>query len=119
MIAAAALSACSSRPVIDAPATVLLVGDSILGESSPDVSSVLEHGGWSVQIDPRGGSAITGGPTVPGGSWPVLIDRLVRASRPNVVVVELGTNDCGCAELSKGIDEVMKPIRNVRRVYWI
>jgi lysophospholipase L1-like esterase len=109
---------CSERPTIHAPATVLVVGDSILDFSKVDVATTLEHAGWTPTVDARRGSRVTGGFTI--GSWPQELATRVARAKPDVVVVELGTNGCGfCNTDSDGIDAVMRSLRSVRRVYWV
>src|SRR4051812_22355705 len=76
---------CGGRPTVDAPATVLLVGDSITADAAATVTPELSRAHWSVHIDGQGGSAISGGPAVP--SWPARIADLVRQWKPTVVVV--------------------------------
>jgi len=111
-------AACSDRPTIHAPASVLVVGDSILDFSKVDVAKTLEHAGWTPTVDGRRGSRVTGGFTI--GSWPAELARRVAQSKPDVVVVELGTNGCGfCKTDADGINAVMRSLRSVRRVYWL
>jgi lysophospholipase L1-like esterase len=117
IISAAVIGGCSSRPVVDAPATAVLVGDSILAGAETEVTSALQRHGWTVHVEAVGGSAIMGvWPTL---SWPQRIEALVREQRPKVVVVQLGTNGCGCPRAADGIEEVMERLRSVPRVYWV
>ena len=111
--------ACSSaRATIDRPARVEVFGDSIAAESAPQLGVELTRAGWVPYVDGHGGSAITGGLTV--GSWPREIQQELTRFRPNVVVIELGTNGCSCgSNLATGIDDVMRVLRGVNRVYWI
>ena len=102
---------------MDAPATVVLVGDSILFGASQDVTTALQRENWTVHIDAVGGSAILGSYAVV--NWPKRIEGIVKERRPDVVVVELGTNDCGCAHTANGIDAIMKRLQAVDRVYWV
>ncbi len=116
--AAVAAAACASRPVVDRPARVALFGDSILAESDPRLVAAFTADGWIPFVDGHGGTAMSGGPGVP--SWPVEMQRQLQRFRPNVVVVELGTNGCSCGnDLDHGIDTVMDVLRGVRRVYWV
>jgi lysophospholipase L1-like esterase len=44
----------------------------------------------------------------------------VQTTKPDVVVVELGTNGCGsCYTIDAGIDAVMRELASVRTVYWV
>ena len=118
MVSIAALSGCGNRATVDAPATAVLVGDSILVGAAQEVTAALQREQWTVHIDAVGGTAITGTPPVV--NWPQRVDSLVREHQPDVVVVELGTNGCGwCARNTDGIDAIMKPLRSVERVYWV
>jgi len=112
-------SACGDDIEITRPAAVLLVGDSILAQASDELSAALRDEGWHPIVDSRPGSAISGEVIVPEG-WPERISNLVRVSKPDVVVVELGTNGCGsCPSLAAGIDGVMEELHGVERVYWL
>jgi lysophospholipase L1-like esterase len=112
------LGACHDAPKITKPATVVVVGDSLLYQSIGPLQQALRQRGWVPVTDGRPGSAIVGGFSI--SSWPERIKELVRAANPDVVVVELGTNGCGdCASIDAGIDAVMAPLRKVPRVYWV
>jgi lysophospholipase L1-like esterase len=112
------LGGCHDTPKITQPATVLVVGDSLVFQSGGPLRERLEQRGWTAVMDARPGSGIIGGFSI--GSWPSRIAALVRASNPDVAVVELGTNGCtGCTSLAAGIDAVMAPLRDVERVYWL
>lgn len=117
IVLVAAISGCASRPVVNAPATVVLVGDSILVGAASEVTTALKREGWTVHIDAVGGTAIMGTPPIV--RWPQRLDALVRERRPDVVVIELGTNDCGCPRTADGIDALMGRLRSVDRVYWV
>jgi hypothetical protein len=43
----------------------------------------------------------------------------MRDKKPDVVVVELGTNGCECLSVAQSIDAVMRQLRSVPRVYWV
>ena len=114
------LGACShdDKPKVTKPATVLIVGDSLLYQSAGPLAAVLRERGWVPVFDARPGSAILGGFSI--ARWPPRIRQLVRATNPDVVVVELGTNGCGhCRSMAAGIDTVMKELRTVPRVDWV
>jgi lysophospholipase L1-like esterase len=100
------------------PRSVLLVGDSLLFQTRNTVEQALRARGWQPPIDGRPGSAITGG--FPIGSWPAQIAKLLKMTKPDVVVVELGTNGCGsCFTIDAGIDAVMRELEQVHAVYWV
>jgi lysophospholipase L1-like esterase len=113
-----ALAGCGGRPTIHAPARVLVAGDSITDMSTGAIAKTLKDAGWTATVEGRGGSRVTGGFTI--GSWPAELARRVSQLKPDVVVVELGTNGCGfCKTDADGIDAVMHSLRSVRRVYWL
>jgi lysophospholipase L1-like esterase len=96
----------------------VIVGDSLLYQSSDAVTRALDERGWKHAVYGVPGAGIQGGYAVV--SWADRLRELVRASDPDIVVVELGTNGCqGCSSLAAGIDEVMRPLRDVERVYWV
>jgi hypothetical protein len=100
------------------PATALVVGDSILHQSTEEVRAELEAAGWTAVIEAHGGANLLRGIGVP--SWPDLLARRVAEANPDVVVVELGTNGCApCESFDTAIDRVMEPLREIGRVYWV
>jgi lysophospholipase L1-like esterase len=118
-MAAIVLSACGDdEPKITEPATAVIVGDSLLYQSSADVQRELDQRGWKHAIYGIPGAGIVGGYSVV--RWADRLRELVRASKPDIVVIELGTNGCaGCTSLDDAIDAIMKPLRSVERVYWV
>jgi lysophospholipase L1-like esterase len=118
LAAALLVTACGDDFDVTKPAVALVVGDSLLYQSAPHVREALEDKGWVPVLDARPGSGIGGGLSI--GSWPDRVAELVRATKPDAVIVELGTNGCeGCASLDRAIDELMRPLRDVPRVYWL
>jgi lysophospholipase L1-like esterase len=118
VLVALATSACHHEPKVTKPATVLVVGDSLLYLSAEAVRTALTRKGWTPVLDPRIGSGINGGYTI--DKWPPRVHDLVRATHPDVVIVELGTNGCtGCQSLDAAIDDIMRELRGVPRVYWL
>jgi lysophospholipase L1-like esterase len=114
------VGACSDdRPKITAPASVLVVGDSILAQSADLIETRLADAGWIPVVDARSGSSISGEVVIDEG-WAARIADLVEVADPDVVVVELGTNGCGkCPSLAEGIDSVMAELSDVDFVYWL
>jgi lysophospholipase L1-like esterase len=111
-------TACHHQPRVTEPATALVVGDSLLYLAATDVRSALQEKGWKPVVDARVGSGIDGGFTI--DKWPPRVHDLVRAAHPDVVFVELGTNGCsGCHSLDAAIDDIMRELRGVPRVYWV
>jgi lysophospholipase L1-like esterase len=118
LLVAATTGACHHEPSVTKPATALVVGDSLLYLSADAVRTALKEKGWTPVLDPRVGSGINGGYTI--DTWPPRVHDLVRASHPDVVFVELGTNGCtGCHSLDAAIDDIMRQLRGVPRVYWL
>src|SRR4249919_1831028 len=81
---------------------VLLVGDSLLWESTPQVTAALKTAGW----DP----SLTAYPATTIGDWAPKMAGLVGDAKPDVVVVELGTNNCtaACPNLAAVIDRLLR-----------
>jgi lysophospholipase L1-like esterase len=85
---------------------VLVIGDSLLNLSRGAVSGALAADGWDAVIDGRPGLSIE--------AWEPLVGADAAIARPNVAVVELGTNDCDttCSDLGPAIDDVMEQLLN-------
>lgn len=93
---------------------VLLIGDSLLTHSKDAVQKVLVHDRWVPAIAALPGTDIE--------AWTTLTKTLVANSKPDVVVVELGTNDCifkRCPNLAGAIDAMMRSIGSVDLVFWL
>jgi lysophospholipase L1-like esterase len=122
LVVALVASACSDDDWVTPPATAVVVGDSLVFQSSTALREALEGKGWDARLDGRPGSGIVGGETVSGrvtvASWPVRIAQLVEQFDPDAVFVVLGTNGCEC-RLAAGIDAVMEQLRGVPRVFWL
>jgi GDSL-like Lipase/Acylhydrolase family len=116
--ATAASSGSSATPAPPSASTargnrVLLVGDSLLWQSMPPVASALQSGGWDPTIRAAPGTTI--------GAWTPKMSDFVAETRPDVVVVELGTNNCTaeCPNLAGVIDRLMRGIPGSTPVYWL
>jgi hypothetical protein len=98
--------------------TVVVVGDSLTAQSETQIGYVLTADGWRPVVDGRSGSSITNRNVV--FDWPSRMNELA-AAHPAVVVIELGTNDCGnCGDdIDAGIDRILAPLHDVRRVIWL
>src|SRR5690348_13810815 len=111
-------TACSHDHPRANPRSALFIGDSLMSQSQGQVKSAAQRAGWTPTVEGRFGAAITGGFTI--SSWPPEIANLVKISKPAVAVIELGTDGCGlCLGLDKAIDDDMKRLRDVPRVYWV
>jgi hypothetical protein len=94
---------------------VLVIGDSILHLSQPDVTAALSAEGWQPVVDGRPGLSIE--------TFEPIVASDAAIARPDVAVVELGTNDCDttCDNLGPAIDTVMDQLvsHGARAVYWL
>jgi lysophospholipase L1-like esterase len=83
---------------------VLVIGDSILNFSQTDVSNSLDAAGWQALVDGRSGSTME--------EWDTLVGPDAALARPDVAVVELGTNDCDktCSDLGSAIDSIVEQL---------
>jgi lysophospholipase L1-like esterase len=94
---------------------VLVIGDSLLEFSEPSVQSSLNSDGWQAVVIGHRGYSIE--------DWQQLIEPLAAFVRPNVAVVELGTNDCNvtCPDLAPVIDATMRTLvaNDVGAVLWL
>ena len=83
---------------------VLVIGDSILNFSQTDVSNALAVSGWQPVVDGRSGGTIE--------EWDALVGPDASLARPDVAVVELGTNDCNntCDDLGSAIDGIVEQL---------
>lgn len=93
---------------------LLLVGDSIFALSRGTLEEVLKAEGWEPFVSATGGTTIE--------DWSTGIQPAVELSDPNVVVVELGTNDCGpvgCVNLAPYIDALMRQLTSADAVLWL
>jgi len=94
---------------------VLVIGDSLLEFSQPSVQASLDADGWQAVVIGHRGYSIE--------AWQQLIGPLAAFVRPNVAVVELGTNDCNltCPDLGPVIDATMRTLvaNGVGAVLWL
>jgi hypothetical protein len=81
---------------------VLVIGDSLLNNARTQVESELRADGWDPTVASFPGSNIL--------IWQERLQPLAERTRPNVAVVELGTNDCfygRCPDLGPLIDRIV------------
>jgi hypothetical protein len=91
---------------------VLVIGDSIMLQSRDDVQGALSAAGWQPTVFAKGGTNVA--------YWIRPAATLVARLHPDVVVVELGTNDCGdCAGVSWDVDGVMASLADAGLVAWL
>ncbi len=107
-----------SPPTTDAPRIedhIVLIGDSLLYQSTTPVVDALESKGWQPTFRAMPAAPIAGHPLI---DWREAMRTLVSDERPAVVVIELGTNDCNCDSIGDTIDDLMRVVA-ADRVYWI
>jgi lysophospholipase L1-like esterase len=92
---------------------LLIVGDSLTALTRNNVASVLRDAGWDPTIDAESGTSIE--------DWAPRMRDIVAFTHPDVVVVELGTNDCDktCPDLAPVIDRVMRALADINDVLWV
>lgn len=114
LIAAVAIAAVACAPTHATGPKILLVGDSLLNQSREEITATLSQAGWIPIIEAEGGTTIT--------TWSERVQFLQAADLPNMVVIELGTNDCSpveCPDLGPYIDQIMSSIPSVHPVVWL
>ena len=113
MVVGALLTACGSQQTASGT-RVLLIGDSLLTHSRDAVQKVLVHDHWDPVVAALPGTSIE--------AWATPTATLVANAKPDVVVVELGTNDCifkHCQDLAGTIDDLMRNIGSDKLVFWL
>jgi len=111
--AGAARSAARRAPLVAKGNRVLLVGDSLLWQSIDPVRAALQADGWE--------PTVTAAPATTVGSWTSRMKTLIAENRPDVIVIELGTNNCvnPCRHLDAVIARMMRDIPRTIPVYWL
>lgn len=105
---------------VSPPGPVVLVGDSIFAMASDELTSALRADDWDVTVDASPGAGIRNSGYDTDLDWPARLRDLVAFGRPEVVVVELGTNGCGrCNSIPEAIDAAMAQLRDVELVLWL
>jgi thiol-disulfide isomerase/thioredoxin len=118
-LVAAAAGCGDDRPSLDLDegTNVVLVGDSILHQSTEEVRFVLAGAGLRPFVHGVPGAAVEGAPLV---NWHDVVTQLGARHDPEALVIELGTNGCGfCPSMREAIDAVMEAARDVPNVLWI
>src|SRR5688572_14310133 len=93
---------------------VLVVGDSLMNQARDEVAAALQADGWDPTIEAEGGTTIV--------TWSERFLLLDLSQQPNMIVIELGTNDCGtdsCPDLDPYIDRIMKYTNSADQVLWL
>ena len=95
---------------------MLLIGDSIFAASRGNLQNSLREAGWDPTVQAQAGSAIE--------DWVLQLPIAIAnaGGSPNIVVIELGTNDCGtvaCVDLTPHIDALMRQLTFADAVLWL
>lgn len=119
LIVLAVLGAVFGSAKVSPPGPVLLVGDSLLWQSSDEMTKALAEDGWETRIEATPGAGIAGGGFT-SFAWPEHLDKVTKQRDFEVAIVELGTNGCdGCPSVPEAIDNVMDNLHNVELVLWV
>jgi lysophospholipase L1-like esterase len=107
-----AASRTEARPVARGD-KVLVVGDSLTWQSAPQVTAALQADGWTPTIQAASGTTI--------GNWAGKVGKLVDEHDPDVLVVELGTNNCtaSCPHIDRVIDRLLRDVPRSLPVVWL
>lgn len=101
-------------PTVSGP-RVLVIGDSLLHISEVDVQTALAADHWQAHVEGHSGASME--------SWDPFVGPIAGTVRPDVAVVELGTNDCDtyCPNVGTYIDKIMTAlVRNgAGAVLWV
>ncbi len=120
LLGAVALAGCGGSGYEAVKANIFVIGDSITVQSTREVKAALAAAGWHPTVQGISGSTIAGGTH---GGWPGAARRLVQRLFPEVVVVELGTNDTApnvcCAKVPASIDAMKDALAHVPHVLWL
>ena len=94
---------------------VLVIGDSLTEGSAAQVDQTLRASGWDPHVWGIAGTSI--------GEWGSLAASSAQSTRPDIAVVELGTNNCldWCRPLGPEIDVIVSGLltEGVRRILWV
>jgi hypothetical protein len=107
----AALAGCSGKGPVGGY-DVLVVGDSLMAQSADVVTEELRADGWEPFVAAKGGIGIV--------DWFDDLGPLAEQVRPDIAVVELGTNDC-CRDLGTFIDTTVEGLlaAGVEAIVWL
>jgi lysophospholipase L1-like esterase len=103
----------AARPPVARGDRVLLVGDSLLWQSIPQVKAALGAEGWDPTVTAAPGTTI--------GAWTAKMQQLIAEADPDVVVVELGTNNCvaACPHIDAVVEKLMRQVPRTIPVIWL
>jgi lysophospholipase L1-like esterase len=92
---------------------VLVVGDSLTWQSAPQVTAALQADGWTPTIEAESGTTI--------GDWAGKVGALIAEHDPDVLIVELGTNNCtaACPRIDRVIDRLLRNVPRSLPVVWL
>jgi lysophospholipase L1-like esterase len=108
----AAASRTEPEPVVRGH-RVLVIGDSLTWQSGPQVTAALEARGWEPTVRAEAGTTI--------GDWADRVGPLIVEHDPDVLVVELGTNNCtaACPHIGRVIDRLLRAVPRTLPVVWL
>ena len=113
LLAATVFAACRKEEPA-AGNRLMLVGDSIFHQSESTLDGSLRAAGWNPSVEAFPGTTIE--------FWSTDIVKALAKDNPNIIVIELGTNDCGtvpCVPLAPYIDALMRNIPSSIPVLWL
>jgi hypothetical protein len=92
---------------------VLVIGDSLTWQSLTPIAASLRADGWDPTIEAFPGTTI--------GDWSIKVEQLIAEHRPDVVLVELGTNNCtaACPRIGAVIDGFLRQVPRSLPVVWM
>jgi lysophospholipase L1-like esterase len=107
-----AASRTEPKPVVRGD-KALVVGDSLTWQSAPQVTAALQAHGWEPTIQAESGTTI--------GDWADKVGTLIEEHDPDVLVVELGTNNCtaACPRIERVIDRLLRDVPRSLPVVWL
>jgi lysophospholipase L1-like esterase len=103
----------AARPAVAPGNRVLLVGDSLLWQSIPQVEAALTTERWDPTVTAAPGTTI--------GAWTGRMQPLIAEANPDVIVIELGTNNCvaACPRIDAVVEKMMRQVPRTIPVIWL
>ncbi len=114
VVAVVAVATIACAPTRAPGSKILLVGDSLFNGSRAEITTALSDAGWIPTIEAEGGTTIT--------HWSDRVQFFQAFQQPDIVVIELGTNDCSpveCPNLDPYIDQIVRSIPSSHPIVWL